>query len=386
MNLLGNVNLAAYDNEQTRNSLINQTNLSKKFETGFLKHVALVGAELARQDSTSLRRTGYFNDSTTSQTVSIANPINLAPVTYRNNGGSDTNNKSEVRVYSAYLQDQVDIGKYVQITAGIRYDNFDVDLVDHNTNKNFSRRDGVFSPRFGLVLKPQENISIYSSYSSTYLPSSGDQFSSLAANSAILKPEKMQNYEIGLKWDVNPRLNFSTSIYQLDRTNTRANDPNNVGFFVLTGSSRTRGLEVALNGRVTDKWQVIAAYALQDAVITGGNNVASTTTATPAGKVVGLVPRNTASLWNKYDFTDKFAAALGVVGQSSQFATVDNTVKLNGFVRFDAAAYYKINKTYRAQFNVENLSGVDYILTAHNNYNIQPGSPRVFKFSVIADF
>jgi catecholate siderophore receptor len=384
MDLSGNVDLAAYDNEQTRNSLINQTNLSKKFETGFLKHFALVGAEIVRQDSTSFRRTGYFNDSTTSQTVSLSNPINLAPVTYRNNGGSDTNNGSEVRVYSTYLQDQVDIGKYVQLTAGLRYDNFEVNLKNHQTGVNFKRSDDMISPRLGLVLKPKEDVSIYASYSTTYLPSSGDQFSSLAANSAMLKPEKMQNYEIGFKWDVNPRLNFSTSIYQLDRTNTRANDPNNVGFFVLTGSSRTRGVELAINGKVSDKWQVIAAYALQDAVITGENNVAST--AVKAGKVVGLVPRNTASLWNKYDVNDKFAAGLGVVSQSSQFATVDNTVKLNGFVRFDAALYYKINNSYRAQLNIENLSGLNYIQTAHNNNNIQPGSPRAFRFSVIANF
>ena len=98
------------------------------------------------------------------------------------------------------------------------------------------------------------------------------------------------------------------------------------------------------------------------------------------------MPRNTASLWNKYDVNDKFAAGLGVVSQSSQFATVDNTVKLNGFVRFDAALYYKINNSYRAQLNIENLSGLNYIQTAHNNNNIQPGSPRAFRFSVIANF
>ena len=195
-----------------------------------------------------------------------------------------------------------------------------------------------------------------------------------------MKPEELKNYEIGSKWDVNPRLNLSAAVYQLDRTNTRASDPNNSGFFVLTGSSRTKGVEVAATGKITDKWQIIGGYANQDAVIT------STTSTAAAGKKVGLVPRDTFSLWNKYDFTNKWAVAIGGVNQSAQYASVDNGVKLKGFTRFDGAAYYKINPSYRVQLNIENIFDRQYIQTAHNNNNIQPGSIRAFKLSVVTDF
>lgn len=375
----GSLTLAAYNDEQERNNFTNQTDLTKKFETGSIRHTALIGSEIARQDSKVLRQSGFFNNTDATQTVSISNPISSTPITYRTSG-TDNYNSSKVRVYAAYLQDQVDINKYLQLTGGVRYDNFAIDLLNKRTNQNFQRTDHLISPRAGIVLKPQESVSIYTSYSVSYLPSAGDQFSSLSTSSASLKPEELKNYEIGSKWDVNPRLNLSAAVYQLDRTNTRASDPNNSGFFVLTGSSRTKGVEVAATGKITDKWQIIGGYANQDAVIT------STTSTAAAGKKVGLVPRDTFSLWNKYDFTNKWAVAIGGVNQSAQYASVDNGVKLKGFTRFDGAAYYKINPSYRVQLNIENIFDRQYIQTAHNNNNIQPGSIRAFKLSVVTDF
>jgi catecholate siderophore receptor len=149
---------------------------------------------------------------------------------------------------------------------------------------------------------------------------------------------------------------------------------------VLTGASRTRGVEIGATGSVTDKWQIIGGYAFQDALIT------KQTTAARSGARVALVPKNMGSLWNKYDFTEKWAGAIGTIYQSDQFASVDETVKLKGFTRFDFATYYKINSDYRLQLNAENLFGRQYIATAHGNNNIQPGSPRAVKLLLVAKF
>ena len=222
----GSLTLAAYNDEQERNNFTNQTDLTQKFETGSIHHTALIGSEIARQDSKVLRQSGFFNNTSSTQTVSISNPISYTPITYRTSG-SDNYNSSKIRVYAAYLQDQVDINKYLQLTGGVRYDNFAIDLLNKRTNQTSQRTDHLISPRAGIVLKPQESVSIYTSYSVSYLPSAGDQFNSLAASSASLKPEELKNYEIGSKWDVNPRLNLSAAIYQLDRTNTRDNNHSN---------------------------------------------------------------------------------------------------------------------------------------------------------------
>jgi catecholate siderophore receptor len=373
----GNVTLSAYNKYQERSSITNQTDLTKKFTVGKVKHTALFGSEITVQNNKVERKTGWFDNASKNTTVSVGSPTNYLPITYR---GGGTKNESDTTIYAIYAQDQIDVNKYLQLTAGLRYDSFETDLTDNNTGDNFKIREDLISPRAGIVIKPRESVSLYTSYSVSHLPSSGDQFDSLGTATALLEPEKLTNYEIGSKWDVNPRLNVAAAIYQLDRENTSANDPNNAGFYIATGESRTRGFEFSANGKVTKNWQLIASYAYQDAEITSETSGAS------KGAKVALVPSNTASLWNKYDFTPKFAAGLGIISHSSQFAGSDNTVKIKGFTRFDAAVYYKIDPSHRVQLNVENLFDRGYIRTGHNNNNLQPGSTRAFKVSLISDF
>ncbi len=375
----GDLTLSAYNNAVKRENFTNQTDLTSKFKIGSIKHTALVGTEIARQNSRAFRNTGFFNNSSTSLTVAAGNPISFTPVTFRQSS-SDADSSSQVDIFAGYIQDQIDFSKQWQLTAGLRYDIFKMTFQNNRTGLDYGQTVGLKSPRLGLVYKPQDSISIYGNYSVTYLPSAGDQFSSLTSQLQSLRPEQIQNYEIGTKWDVNTRLNLTAAIYQLDRTNTRATDPNDSTKFVLTGASRTRGFELGGTGNVTDKWQIIGGYAFQDALIT------KQTVAARSGARVALVPKNMGSLWNKFDFTEEWAGAIGTIYQSDQFASVDETVKLKGFTRFDGAAYYKVNSDYRLQLNVENLLGRQYIQTADGNNNIQPGSPRAAKLSLVAKF
>lgn len=384
VNESGQITLKAYDNATKRNNLTNQTDLIKKFETGTIKHTALIGSEITRQDTKNFRNTGYFNNSSETNTVSVSNPLSFTPITYRQKS-SDADSKSEVNVLAIYAQDQIEFNKYLQLTVGARIDRFDINLTNNRINQNFQRTDVLVSPRAGIVVKPQENLSLYSSYSVSYLPSAGDQFSSFDATTSVLKPEELQNYEIGTKWDINPKLNVAAAIFQLDRTNTKSVDPNDATRYVISGGSRTRGLEFSATGKITEKLSVIAGYTYQDAVVTSSYNTSLSTTI-KKGNQAQLAPRHKLTLWNKYEFTPQFSAALGMTDQSSQFAAANNTVRLKGFTRFDAAAYYKINASHRVQLNVENLFDRNYIQSAHNNYNLQPGSTRAFKVSLVSEF
>ncbi|MCC4119036.1 TonB-dependent receptor, partial [Aromatoleum toluclasticum] len=95
----------------------NQTDLTKKFATGGLKHTLLAGIELGHQDSDNERHTGFFGSST-SATVSAANPIATAS-SFRFNG-SDANNTVESDTVAAYLQDQVALSEQWKVLAGLR--------------------------------------------------------------------------------------------------------------------------------------------------------------------------------------------------------------------------------------------------------------------------
>src|SRR5207249_12324161 len=148
---------------------------------------------------------------------------------------------------------------------------------------------------------------LFRSYSVSYLPSSGDQFSSLTTITQQVKPEKFNNYELGIKWDIHRDLSVTTAVYRLDRTNTRSTDPNDPTRIIQTGRTRSDGFEIGLNGRLTRAWRIVGGYAWQDAFI------ATATTSAPAGAQVAQVPHHNFSAWNNYQFSTKLAAGFGIV-------------------------------------------------------------------------
>jgi catecholate siderophore receptor len=68
------------------------------------------------------------------------------------------------------------------------------------------------------------------------------------------------------------------------------------------------------------------------------------------------------------------------------FAAVDNTVKLPGYTRADAAAYFTLRRGLRLQANVENLFDRQYFVNADSNTNITPGAPRSVRVALMATF
>jgi catecholate siderophore receptor len=218
-----------------------------------------------------------------------------------------------------------------------------------------------------------KNLSLYASYSRSYLPQSGDQFSSLDATRAALKPERFDNYEVGAKWEILDGLLATAALYQLDRSNTRASDPLDPSRTVLTGKQRSRGLELGLERSVTSRWLISAGYTLQNAEIT------ESTSAAPAGRKVPLVPHHSFSLWNRYDVTKQLGVGLGLIARSKSYASISNKVKLPGYARLDAALYYRLPNGIEAQLNAENLLGAHYFPTASNDNNIAPGAPRTIR-------
>jgi catecholate siderophore receptor len=195
-----------------------------------------------------------------------------------------------------------------------------------------------------------------------------------------VKPEKFNNYEVGLKWDARSALSITVSGYRLDRTNTRSTDPNDPTRIVQTGSQRTKGFELGAAGIATPKWHIAGAYSYQDAFVT------SATTTARLGAQAGQVPHHTFSLWNNYQFHPHVAAALGLVSRSAMFATIDNTVKLPGYLRADAALFFTLSDRVRLQGNLENIFNKRYFANADSNTNISPGSPRAIRIGLTTSF
>jgi catecholate siderophore receptor len=383
-------NRAAYNHTTNRDNLLNQTDFFYKTFTGPIFHSIAFGTEFGRQTGIDVRNTGLFLNGTNTEIGNPFAPTYFGPITFVHQFPGafspgvttpDSNSDYTLNTQSAYFRDTIDITRWLQLIGGARYDRFDESALDMNTNTNRSLVNNKVSPQAAVIVKPIENLSIYGAYSVSYLPASGDQFSALNNGNIILAPQKFENKEVGVKWNIQPRLQFTAAAYDLKRMNVPLPDPTNPGFFILSGSNRVRGFETSLNGHVTDDWQSSFGYAYTDARVTS-----ATSSTIVAGNRIQLVPFNQFSWWNKYQITPVWGAALGIIYFSDSFASSDDSVKLPGFVRFDTALYLKINEAWRVQLNVENLFNKGYWASADGNNNLSPGLPRTFRVSAIAKF
>jgi catecholate siderophore receptor len=376
-------NLGAYQHHTDRNNAFDQTDFTYKVATGPVFHTVGFGTEFGNQYGVDIRNTGDFPNGTNTIVENPFAPAYFGPVTFIHHSTAtnadgvttpDSNSKYNLDIQSGYVRDTLEITRALQIIGGVRFDRYDMSALDMNTNINRGRVDNLVSPQAAVIVKPIDSLSIYTAYSVSYLPASGDQFSSLTAGTLILDPQKFENAEVGVKWNVNPKLLFSTAVYNLNRTNQPIADGNNPGFFFPSGSTLTRGFEASLAGYLTQAWQSSLAYAYTDAKITG-----ATSAMVVPGNRVQLVPYNQFAWWNRYQFTPVWGAALGVIYFGDSFASSDDTVRLPGFVRFDAGIYANIDRNWRAQLTIENIFNKGYWASADGNNNISPGQGRTVK-------
>jgi catecholate siderophore receptor len=374
--------LSAYYDDTQRQNFFNQTDIVWNFDTAGISHTLLTGFEIGNQQNRRYRLTG------SDQTVSIQSPY-----------GSDwsyniyyRDKKADIRSKSLYIQDQIKFDEKHQVVLGMRHDAYETDfnLIADNgvfVGDKFKINDDMLSTRLGYIFKTDSNISYYASYSNSFQPRNGDQLDAVTSSNANEDPEKFINYEVGAKWQLNNNLFASLAFYQLDRERMQITDPSNVNNKIIVDGQRTRGIEININGRVTDKYSVVGGINLTDAEITkdqgtGANLISK-------GTALGNVANVSFSLWNLYDIDDRWSLALGAIGRGEMYAatpTANTSVTIPGWIRFDVGAYAKIDDKTKLQFNIENILDKTYYSAAHNVNNIMVGMPVNAKATLIRDF
>jgi catecholate siderophore receptor len=373
--------VGAYRDTTDRQNFINQTDLIYKVTTGVLEHQLLVGMEIGTQKTSNLRLrdaggTGSGNENIANG-VSALNPTYTQPI---NLNTPSRNQTSDIDIFAVYVQDQIKISDQWQAIVGLRHDQLKTHYVDIQGNKTIDVSDSLLSPRAGLIFKPIENLSIYGSYSLSYVPRAGDQLLSLTATTKSLQPEKFINKELGAKYDITPNLSLTAAVYKLERKNVAMMDPLSPTQNIVIDGQETKGAELGVAGKMTDRWSMFGGYSYQDAEFSKTMTIGTLTSNSTflAGTALGQTPSHTFSLWNRYDFNESWGAALGVVSRSQMYALTPTTTAstvLPGYARVDAAIFWKPTSKIQMQLNVENLTDKDYAASAHTNNNITPGAP-----------
>ena len=367
-----------YDNTQRQN-FFNQTDLTYNFKTGSVSHKLLTGLEIGLQENQNYRIVNSGSDPT---------PLASNPYALLNwQSTKSRNTATDIYNQAIYFQDQIYLNEQFQIIAGLRYDKFKTKFNDSVAPANSATiNDQFISPRVGLVYKPIEPVSLYTNYSLSYLPRTGEQLTSLTSSIKSFDPEKFTNIEAGIKYDLLQSFSISSAIYRLERSKMAITDPSNSSNTIIVDGQVTKGFELGVAGKLFDSYSMYGGYTYQDAEITK-NQGGSTPIA--SGATLGHVPKHTFSLWNKYEINETWSAALGVVSRSDMYAATPTTttaVNLPGYTRVDAAIYANINKQTKLQLNIENLLDKTYYQSAHNNNNIMYGYPLTARATVTYTF
>jgi catecholate siderophore receptor len=378
------VTLDGYVDNTQRENLILSANLVGEFTTGSIDHTVIFGGEVINTKSNQDRFNPVF-DSTGNDKESflVTRPLSFRGLSGTNAEGvavstafSALNDDTHVDldVYSFYVQDEIALTENFDLVIGARFDSFDIEVFDARPTvlETRNRKDEEVSPRAGLVYKPQENISIYASYSESFLPRSGEQYANINGDADRLDPDTFTNQEIGIKWDFADSMSFTAAIFENEQVSLD-NDPNDPEGFVEVDSD-VSGFELQLQGYITDQWQITANYSNLD-----GENA--------DGVDLRELPENTLSVWTTYQVNDVFGFGVGATYQDeSNILTAANSPVLPSYTRVDASAYYDINDKMRLQLNVENLTDELYFPNAHSTHQATVGAPINARLSLIGSF
>ena len=352
--------------------LVNQTDLTGKFDTGIVNHTVATGIELSRE-TRNQTRTDLCAGATVACRTSLANPSagGVPAATYTIVPGNTTLSTN----IGVYASDQMKITRYFELLTSLRFDRYATHYVDASaaTGQNdLKSADNMLSYRFGGVFHPTSNSSLYVAYGNSYNPSA--ELGTLSSGTVSLDPEKNVSYEAGVKVDVlGGGLSLTGAVFRIDKNNLRVPlDPTVTGAAavqILDGLARSQGFEVGAAGKLTDKWQLMTGYTYLDTSIVQNSD------ASQRGKWLPNAPRHNITLWTTYDVTRAFAVGGGTTYQSMAYANTTNTAYVPEFWKFDAMLSYKVDPKSTIQLNIYNITDVMYYAQYYGGHAV-PGSGR----------
>ncbi|QJI31051.1 TonB-dependent siderophore receptor [Pseudomonas sp. ADAK18] len=367
----------------TTETTTNQTDLFGSFQALGFKHSYSTGLEFTGEET---RVSGY--NFGTSNDAQVCNPGSIPSCTsLANPNPDDAWNSSIARNYNgtntkatsraAYVFDTIELDPKWLLNVGLRYDTFDtvantnaVPTATTPTRSKIKDDSQFFNWQAGLVWKPMENGSIYTSYATSASPAGGLVGEGQETNGFVtgintsdLKPEETVNYELGTKWDLlHNRLSLTAAVFRTEKKNARILVDSNT--YETTGESRVDGLELSASGKITDQWQVFAGYSYLKSELVdpgkNGNRQGVVTAGSNKGNEMPNTPKNTFSLWTTYDVTPKLTIGGGAFYVDEVYGDAGNTVYVPSYTRYDAMASYKLTKNVDLQLNVQNLTDKTY--------------------------
>lgn len=393
--------------EQNYTSL--QINVNGEIKTGSINHKILVGTDgdygtnnsytfFDKANGKEIKRTSFYgtNGSPTG-TLYLDDPSTWASGAMPETSKFERNRIPTQR-FGIYAQDFIELSSKFKVLAGLRWSYIEnkesekVNFVNGKTTPGEGTVDRAFSPKAGLVYMPNDNLTLFGTYTNSFSANTGED----VLTGLGLKPSLIDQFEVGMKknfWNNAVALNLS--LYQIENRNFyqtaefRNGAPNDDSRFKeFAGKMRSRGVELDITGNPYPNLSIIAGASYNHSVYLD--------TPENFGYVENQrlvrTPATTANASVFYTFNN-FVKGLKV-GASAYFVgdriagwndTKKTLTARNGVSRFlevedyitaSLSAGYDFNK-FSVMAKVGNLfDSVNY--NYHENYSVNPITPRNF--------
>ena len=380
-----NVELKGYNDVTLRETTTISFSNVNEFDRGTLT----VGLDILDTENQNTRFNSYF-DNQNSASSGVANSFLATNTTFQidKDGNrtaldytSDIKTKADtdLEVTSLYLSGNIDLSDQWIMVLGARYEQVDTSIKKYTVasgrsalttgSATTSRDDSNVSPRLGVIYKPQNNMSLYLSYSESFIPKSGEQYKSWGSNAAF-DPDVYENTELGFKYDMESGISLAVSYF--DQQTVKGQEDGVGGSEVI--GMEIDGFEIGIAGQINEQNSINFGLTSVDATASAGT-----------GKVKE-VPELTWSLWYTHQANDLFGLSFGAIYQDEQIIKSEGGPLLPDFTRIDMAMTLTPTETDTVRINIENLGDETYYPHSHSTHQVSVGESQNVRISYQKSF
>ena len=380
-----NVELKGYNDVTLRETTTVSFSNVNEFDRGTLT----VGLDILDTENQNTRFNSYF-DNQNSASSGVANSFVATNTSFQidKDGNrtsldytSDIKTKADtdLEVTSLYLSGNIDLSDQWIMVLGARYEQVDTSIKKYTVasgrsalttgSATTSRDDSNVSPRLGVIYKPQNNMSLYLSYSESFIPKSGEQYKSWGSNAAF-DPDVYENTELGFKYDMESGISLSVSYF--DQQTVKGQEDGVGGSEVI--GMEIDGFEIGIAGQIDEQNSINFGLTSVDATASAGT-----------GKVKE-VPELTWSLWYTHQANDLFGLSFGAIYQDEQIIKSEGGPLLPDFTRIDMAMTLTPTETDTVRINIENLGDETYYPHSHSTHQVSVGESQNVRISYQKSF
>ncbi|MEZ9477852.1 TonB-dependent siderophore receptor [Vibrio splendidus] len=281
--------------------------------------------------------------------VALVNPTNQQPYTESDRETTKTKNNQ----LGLYLQNQMMIADKWAVQIGVRYD--DSQNKTHNTTTGAKTKvdNEEWTTNFGVAYLMDSGFTPYASYAQSFNP-----IIEIDANGDPAKPERGEQYEIGLKYQPHSFEGyFNIAAFEVSKENLKRIVSSQL---TQIGEVRNRGIELEAVANVTDEFTLIGNVSFIDSEITEDVN------SSHVGNTPSQIADQLASAWANYRFLsgpfDGLTVGAGARYVGDSYADNTETNKVPSYTLFDATVSYRV-EDYKFQIAAKNLADKEYVAT-----------------------